>query len=79
MAWQTGTNSSRRSRGVSLLSSQILGDRHAMDQLHDEVRAAAVRGAGIEDLGDVGMVHHGQGLPLGLEAGDDLARCPCRA
>ena len=31
-----------------------------------------VGGAGVEDLGDVGVVHHGQGLALGLEARDDL-------
>ena len=30
------------------------------------------RGPGVEDAGDVDMVHHRQGLPLGLEAGDDL-------
>ena len=28
--------------------------------------------AGVEDPGDIRMVHHGQGLSLGLEAGDDL-------
>ena len=28
--------------------------------------------AAVEDLGDVGMVHQRQRLPLGLEAGDDL-------
>ena len=28
--------------------------------------------AGVEDLGDVGVVHQRQGLALGLEAGDDL-------
>jgi hypothetical protein len=33
---------------------------------------AVWRGAGVEDLGDGGVVHHGQGLPLGLEAGHDL-------
>ena len=32
----------------------------------------AVGRAGIEHLGDVRMVHQRQGLPLGLEAGDDL-------
>ena len=50
-----------------------LGDRHAVDQLHDEVGPAGVGGAGVEDAGDVLVVHHGQGLALGLEAGDDLA------
>ena len=29
-------------------------------------------------LGDVGMVHHGQGLALGLEPGDDLLRIHAR-
>ena len=31
-----------------------------------------VRRAGVEDLGDVRMVHQRQRLPLGLEAGDHL-------
>ena len=50
-----------------------------VDQLHDEVGPAGVGGAGVEDPGDVGVVHQRQGLALGLEAGDDLARCPCPA
>ena len=29
--------------------------------------------AAVKDLGDVGVVHEGQGLPLGLEPGDHLA------
>ena len=48
------------------------GDRHAADQLHDEVRAARVRRSRIKHLGDVRMIHHRQRLPLGLEAGDHL-------
>ncbi len=32
----------------------------------------ALRATTVEDLGDVGMIHHGQGLALGFEAGDDL-------
>ena len=47
----------------------ILGDRHALDQLHHEV-GAAVGLAGVEDLGDVGMIHQGQRLPLLVEAGE---------
>ena len=27
---------------------------------------------GVQDLGDIGVVHDGQRLPLGLEAGDHL-------
>ena len=72
-AWQTGTNSSSRSRGVRLVLVAVAGDRDALDQLHDEVGPARVGRAGVEDLGDVGVVHQGQGLPLGLEAGEDLA------
>ena len=79
IAWQTGTNSSSRSRGVRWLSSQYLVIGHAVDQLHDEVRPAGFGGAGVEDAGDVGVVHQRQGLPLGLEAGDDLPACPCPA
>jgi hypothetical protein len=50
----------------------ILGDRHAVNQLHDEIRQTGLRGSGVEDAGDVDMIHHGQGLPFSLEAGDDL-------
>ena len=67
-------NSSSRSRSGRCFSSQYFGDRHAFDQLHDEVGPAAVGRAGVEHLGDVRMVHHRQGLPLGLEAGDHLPR-----
>jgi len=49
------------------------GDRDPLDQLHHEVGPAAGGGAAVEDLGDVGVVHEGQGLPLGLEPGDHLA------
>ncbi len=43
-----------------------------MHELHYEERAPAVGCAGVKDLGNVLVVHHGQGLLLGLEAGDDL-------
>ncbi len=65
--------SSSRSRVVSRRSSQNRGDRDALDQLHDEVGTARVGGAGVEDLGDVGVVHQGQGLAFGPEPGQDLA------
>ena len=41
-------------------------------QLHREVGAAVLGGAGVQDLGDIGMLHHRECLPLGLEAGQDL-------
>ena len=78
-AWQTGTNSSSRSREREPVLVAVLGDRDALDQLHDEVRPAGVGRAGVEDLGDVGVVHQRQGLPLGLEPGDAPGACPCPA
>ncbi len=45
-----------------------LGQRQAVDQLHDEERLAGGRQAAVEHLGDVGMIHHRQRLPLLLEA-----------
>ena len=74
IAWQTGMSSSSRSRGVQLAWSQYSRDRDALDQLHDEVGASRVGRAGVEDLGDIGMIHHRQRLALGLEPGDHLAR-----
>src|SRR5262249_27460146 len=37
-----------------------------------EIRTARWRGAAVEDLGDVGVVHEGEGLALGLEPGYHL-------
>ena len=53
-------------------------DRHALDQLHDEVRPAALGGAGVEHLGDVRVVHPGEGLALLLEAGDQAGGIEAR-
>jgi hypothetical protein len=58
--------------GREMLLVTVAGDGDALDKLHDEVRAAAIRGAGIEHLGDVRVIHDRQGLPLLLEAGNDL-------
>jgi hypothetical protein len=52
----------------------VVGDGLALDILHHEVGAAAVGGAGVEDLRDAGMVHQRQRLALGVEARDDRAR-----
>ena len=51
----------------------VFGDGNAGNQLHDKIRPAGVSGSGVEDFGDIGVVHEGQGLSLRLEAGDDLA------
>ena len=58
--------------GREVVLVAVPGDRHPLDQVHDEVRPAGAGRAGVEHAGDVGVVHQGQGLPLGLEAGDDL-------
>ena len=52
----------------------VLGDRHAANQLHHEVRPARGGLAAVEHVGDIRMVHHGQRLPFRLEAGNDLPR-----
>ena len=78
-AWQTWTNSSSRSRSGELVLVAVVGQRDAVDQLHHEIGPARVGRPRVEHLGDVGVVHQGQGLPLGLEAGDDLRGCPCPA
>ena len=72
MALQTWTKSSSRCASERLVCVAERRDRLAVHQLHHEVRTAGVGGAGVEDLRDVGMVHHRQRLALLLEAGDDL-------
>jgi len=56
------------------LAVAVLGDGHAVHQLHDEVGPARSRDTAIEDLGDVGVIHHRERLPLRLEPGDNLLR-----
>jgi hypothetical protein len=48
------------------------GNRNPPDEFHNKIRSPPVCRSGIEDLGDVWMVHHGEGLAFGLEAGDDF-------
>ena len=52
----------------------VLGDGHATDEFHDKVGPAGFGGAGIEHLGDVGVLHERQRLAFGFEAGHDLFR-----
>ena len=77
-AWQTGTNSSSRSRGVSRCSSQysVIGTPLTSSMTKYGRPASVV--PGVEHLGDVRVVHQGQRLPLGLEAGDHLPRVHAR-
>src|SRR5205809_1605330 len=58
-------------RGNTFLVTK-LSELDATHKLHDEIRPARFRRAGLEDFGDVWMVHQRQGLPLSFEAGDDL-------
>ena len=50
-AWQTWTNSSSRSAIGRRSLVAVVGDRDAADQLHHEVGAARLGGAGVEDPG----------------------------
>src|SRR5262249_53235551 len=55
-----------------------VGNGDATDEFHDEIRVAGGGGAAVKNVSDVGMIHECQRLPLGLEAGDDLARIHSR-
>jgi hypothetical protein len=57
-----------------LILIAVLVDGDATDQFHDEVGPAGVGGAGVQDLGDVRVIHQRQSQALGLEARDDLPR-----
>ena len=59
---------------VEAVGVAVLGDRDPFHQLHDEERAAVGGRAGIEDAGDIGVLHQRQGLALGLEPGQDIPR-----
>src|SRR2546422_7671968 len=59
--------------GGEIILVTVLGDLHAADQLHDEIRAAGAGGAAIKHLGDIRMIHHREGLALDFEARDDAA------
>ena len=52
----------------------VVGDGHAHNVLHHEVRAPVFGGSSAEDLRDVRMVHECEGLALRLEPRHDLSR-----
>jgi len=60
-----------RGRELGLIAVLRQGD--AVDQFHHEVGPARVGRAGVEDVGDVRVIHQGQSLTFGLKAGDNGA------
>ena len=55
-----------------------LSDRNSLDQFHHEVWTTVVRSAGIKHARDVGMIHHRQGLFLGVKPSDHILRVQFR-
>ena len=51
-----------------LLALAVIGKLLSHDQFHHEKRPTRFCCSGVQHPGDVGVVHHGQRLPLGLEA-----------
>ena len=58
--------------GGQVVLVAVVGDLDPAHQFHHKEGPARVRRAGVEHLGDIGMVHERQRLALGLEPGDDL-------
>jgi hypothetical protein len=58
--------------GGEIFLVAVFSDGDAPDEFHHEVGMTGLGGAGVEDFGDIGVVHQGQCLALGLKAGDDL-------
>jgi hypothetical protein len=56
----------------------ILGDRNALNMLHDEVRPSARGQTRIVDARYMGMLHEGQSLLFGLEASQHALRIHTR-
>ena len=56
---------------IELILIAVVGDLDAPHQFHHEVGAAGLGCAGVQDPGNVGMVHHRQRLALGLKPGYD--------
>ena len=59
---------------VELVLVAEFNQRDPLHQLHREKRHAVRGGAGIEQLGNVRVIHERNGLPFGLETGEDHAR-----
>jgi len=75
----TGVNKKLQALGYRQMTLVAeLGDRHAADQFHYEVGTARGRLPAIQNPRNVRMLHQGQRLSLGLEAGDNPARVHSR-
>ena len=59
---------------IEMILIAVVSDFDAAHQFHDEVRPACVRCSGLQDFGNIRMIHHRQRLSLGLESGDDAPR-----
>jgi hypothetical protein len=46
----------------------IVGDPHAFDELHDEIRTAVFNESAVEECDDVRVLKRGENLTLGTEA-----------
>ncbi len=62
--WRNEVEAFREAEAVLVA---VVGQGDPPDQLHDEERVPRVGRAGVEDPGDVGVVHDRQRLPLGVE------------
>jgi hypothetical protein len=51
----------------------VSSDRHALDEVHDEVRSGADRRSCVEYTGNIRMIHQRQCLPFCLEAGGHMS------
>ena len=80
IAWQTGMNSSSRSAESQLVrhrSSWVIGTPLTSSMTKKGRPESGCPPS--STLAIFGMIHQGQGLPLGLEPGQDLHSSPCRA
>src|SRR6478609_8111633 len=90
IAWQTGTNNSSRWRGVRWCSSQYLvigtpltssmtkKGRVGSKEENSALSLSTAYCSSVEHFRDIRVIHHGQRLPLSLEASDDLLRVHAR-
>ena len=64
--------------GIKFLLIAEFCDWSSFDQLHHEIGSSRVGRSGIQHFGDIGMIHHGQRLPLGFKSSHNLVRIHAR-